>query len=80
MVTDKAAATLQSMPEEIVRPMLEDKMADSFVASIKAKDCKDIDRVLGTLAPLPAANMVDFITEVVAMAGRGKKDLHVCAS
>ena len=76
----KATAVLQSMPEEVVRPMLEDKMADSFVASIKAKDCKDIDRILGTLAPLPAANMVDFVTEIFIMGAREKKNLPVCAS
>ena len=76
----QAAKMLDAMPESMLRPVLEDKMADTLTSSIKAKDCKDIDRVVATLAPLPSANLVDFVTEVMVLAGRGKKDLNICAS
>ena len=76
----QAAKMLDAMPESMLRPVLEDKMADTLTSSIKAKDCKDIDRVVATLAPLPSANLVDFVTEVMILGGRGKKDLNVCDS
>ena len=76
----QAAKLLDAMPESVLRPVLEDKLADSLTSSIKAKDCKDIDRLMGTLAPLPSANLVDFATELMIMGGRGKKDLNLCPS
>ena len=75
----QAATMLDAMPESMLRPVLEDKLADSLTSSIKAKDCKDIDRIMATLAPLPATNLVDFATELMIMGGRGKKDMNICA-
>ena len=71
---------LEVMPESMLRPVMEDKLADKLVSGIKAKDCKDIDRIMGTLAPLPATNWVDFATELAIIGSRDKKDLNVCAS
>lgn len=76
----QAGKMLDVMPESMLRPVLEDKLADKIVSGIKAKDCTDIDRIMGTLAPLPAANLVDFATELAIMGSRDKKDLNVCAS
>lgn len=76
----KVATMLDAMPESMLRPVLEDKLADKLVSEIKSQDCKDIDRVMGTLAPLPPGNLVDFATELAILGSRDKKELNVCAS
>ncbi len=76
----EAAKALDAVPEAMLRPVLEDKLADTMTSGIKAKDCKDVDRIMATLAPLPSANLVDFATELMILGGRDKKDLNVCAA
>ena len=44
------------------------------------KDCADIDRVFGTLTPLPASNFVDFVTEVFTIAARNDKTMAICSA
>lgn len=77
--TDKdTAAMMDSMPETAMRPLLESVMTQEFTSKIKTKDCKDIDAVLGTLAPLPTTGFVDLITEVVVIGAREDKEMRVC--
>ncbi|MEY4952056.1 MAG: hypothetical protein RL299_480 [Pseudomonadota bacterium] len=74
----ESAAMMDSMPESAMRPLLESVLTQEFTSKIKTKDCKDIDTVLGTLAPLPASNFVDLITEVVVIGAREDKEMRVC--
>lgn len=74
----ESADMMDSMPETAMRPLLESVLTQEFTSKIKTKDCKDIDTVLGTLAPLPATNFVDLITEVVVIGARDDKEMRVC--
>lgn len=72
------AAMMDAMPETAMRPLLESVLTQEFTSKIKTKDCKDIDAVLGTLAPLPASSFVDLITEVVVIGARNDREMKIC--
>lgn len=74
------ADTLRAMPEAMVGPMMEGMIAEKFTSGFKPESCKDIDRVMTTMAPMPAANIVDMFTAVVMIAGRDDKKLQTCAA
>ena len=71
-------AMMQNLPESSFRPIMDGIMLEKFASSIKVKDCADIDRVFGTLNPLPASNFVDFVTEVFTIAARDDKQMSIC--
>lgn len=74
------AALMDAMPEAAMRPLLESVLTQEFTAKIKTKDCKDVDAVLGTLAPLPATGFVNLIAEVIVIGAREDKEIKVCES
>ena len=74
------ADLFQSMPEDTLKPIIESAITKELTASVTVKDCPDIDRVFGTLQPLPASNFVDLITQVMTIATRDNKQMSVCAA
>ena len=68
-----------SMPEDTLKPIIESVITKELTASIKVKDCPDIERVFSTLQPLPASNFVDLVTQVMTIATRDNKQMSVCA-
>lgn len=77
--SDEATGNLfASLPEEAVRPLIEAVIADKLGSAIKPESCGDIDRVMTPLEPLPAANLVDLLSETLAIAGRNDKKMRVC--
>ena len=76
---DKSSAELfASLPEAAVRPLIEAVIVQKIGSSIKPESCGDIDRVMAPLEPLPATNLVEVLTEAMAIAGRNDKQLRVC--
>ena len=75
---DSSSEMFRSMPESVVGPMIEGMVADQFADDIKPQNCKDIDRVLSTMAPLPAANLVNMVTAIAMIAGRDGKKFQTC--
>ncbi len=73
-----ATAMMEAMPESAMRPLLESVVTQEFSGMIKPENCKDIDAVLGTLAPLPASSYVDLLTQVVIIGARGDKQMQIC--
>ena len=71
-------ALFASLPEEAVRPMVEAIIAQKLAPEIKPRMCSDIDRILATIEPLPARNLIDFVTEIIVLAGKEDKDINVC--
>lgn len=69
-----------SMPESTLKPIIEGAITQELTASVKVKDCPDIDRVFGTLQPLPASNFVDLVTQIMTIAARDDKKMSVCAA
>lgn len=77
---NKATADLfTTMPESTLKPIIEGTMSKELVANVQVENCADIDRVFGTLQPLPASNFVDLITQVLAIAARDDHKLPICA-
>lgn len=77
--SDKSSAELfASLPEAAVRPLIEAVIVQKLGTTIKPESCDDIDRVMAPLEPLPATNLVDVLTEAMAIAGRNDKQLKVC--
>lgn len=74
----KSDETLSELPEGLVGPLMEGMIQERFVDDLKPQGCKDIDRVLTTLAPLPAANMVEMITQIAMIAARDDKKMPTC--
>lgn len=75
---DSSSEMFRSMPESVVGPMMEGMVANQFTDDIKPQNCKDIDRVLSTVAPLPAANLVNMVTAIAMIAGRDGKKFQTC--
>ena len=73
-------AIMLTMPEETLRPMVEQTIAKEMTGSIKIKDCPNIDRVFATLEPLPASNFIDLVTQGMTIAAGDDKQMSVCAS
>lgn len=73
-----AAALFDALPEEALRPIVEAAVNQKLTNSIKPESCGDIDRVMAPLEPLPAANLVDVLSEAVMLAGRKDKNMRVC--
>lgn len=69
---------LANMPDDIVQPVVDEALAGIVGQEIKAKNCKDIDRIMAPLSPLPAANMVDLIAEIFMVAARNDKEMPTC--
>lgn len=72
-------AMLDVLPEAAMRPMMEAMAQEKLGSSIKPENCGDINRIMGTLEPLPAANMIEFMTETLAVVARKDSKMPVCA-
>lgn len=77
---NKTSDLMLALPEASLKPIIEAALSQELTSSIKAKDCPDIDRVFGTLQPLPAGNFIDFFVEVITIGVRDNKDMTVCPS
>lgn len=69
---------MNALPESTMRPLIEGMVDEEFIGDVKTRDCKDADRIMKTMEPLPAANVVDLVTELVMIGGRGDKEVNVC--
>ena len=69
---------MSALPEEALRPLIEMVVAEKITGAIKPENCKDIDRVFATIAPLPGANMTDLMTEALMIAGRKDDKMRSC--
>lgn len=77
---DSASEMFRSMPESVAGPMLESTLTGKLGDDLKPQNCKDIDRVLATMAPLPTANLIDMVTAIAMIAGRDGKRFQTCAA
>lgn len=71
-------AMLDVLPEAVTRPLVEAMIAEKFSSEIKPESCGDINRIMGTLEPLPASNMVDLLTETIAIVARKDNKMPAC--
>ena len=56
------------LPDEYFRPMLGAMIGAELVKDIKAEDCSGVDRVVESLAPLPAENVATLIGAILMLA------------
>jgi hypothetical protein len=66
------------MSDAVVKPFIEEAINGMVAQKITTRNCSDVDRVLTPLAPLPAANVVDLLTELLMVAARGDKKMPTC--
>jgi hypothetical protein len=59
------------LSEETTRKVFEEAMTAAMLAEVDAVDCPSIDRMLGALAPLPAANLGTLFATILEL---GTKD------
>lgn len=71
-------AMLDVLPEPAMRPLMEAMATEKLGSSIKPESCVDINRIMGTLEPLPAPNMIEFMTETFAIVARKDTKMPVC--
>lgn len=74
----KEDGTLTKIPDEVLKPMIEGTFTGMITDKITAKNCKDADRVLTPMAPLPGENMIDLITEIMMLALRDDRSMPTC--
>lgn len=73
-----ALQMMQNLPETAFRPIMDGIITEKLGSSINVKNCADIDHVYGTLTPLPAANFIDFVTQIVTISAREDKKMAIC--
>jgi hypothetical protein len=72
-------ADLDKVPDELIKPIIDEAVSGEISKKITARNCADVERVLGPLAPLPAPNMVDLMTELFVVAMRNDKEMPTCS-
>lgn len=75
---DGSSEMFRSMPESVVGPIMESTLTDKVGDDLKPQNCRDIDRVLSTMAPMPTANLVELVTAIAMIAGRDGKKFQTC--
>lgn len=71
-------ADLEKVPDELMKPIIDEAVSGEISKKITARNCADVERVLGPLAPLPASNLVDLMTELFVVAMRNDKQMPTC--
>lgn len=66
----KDSGLLERLPDEALRPLIEGIIETELLPSIKPGTCEDINRVAATLEPLPTANTVSMVAELLNIAAR----------
>lgn len=74
----KTTRILEGLPDESFRPFVDAVVSEELGSTINPSACGDISRIFATVAPLPAANLVDFTTEVLIIASRKDKRMRSC--
>ena len=71
-------AQLDKLPDELIKPIVDEAISGEVSKKITAKNCADVERILAPLGPLPATNMVELMTELFDVALRNDKELPTC--
>ena len=72
--TDKTNGILKLLPDDTQQEMFDQILEALVVQEIPTEQCGTIDEFARLLAPLPAQNMAELLTLIVALAGKpGKK-------
>ena len=59
--------------------MIENEVVDKMLGDLPVNACGDIEAIVQTLDPLPAENMIQFVSAVLGVAGRGSNKLSACS-
>ena len=73
---------LQGVDPDMLRPMISVVLGPLVAKDVKPADCPKIDKVIGLLAPLPAANMAALIVQLFALGNAHAKPrapFSICA-
>lgn len=71
--------SMDALPDVLMKPVLDQVIDEKVGPSITKTNCADIERIASPMSPLPAANVVNLLTELLIVAGRGDKEIKVCA-
>lgn len=74
----EAAEAFAMLSDKAIQPIVEEVFAAKFAEEIPTESCKDVDAIMAALEPLPAANLVQVVTEALMIAGRKDKKLSTC--
>lgn len=72
----KPSATLS---DRTLRAVIENEVVEKMLGDLPVKACGDIEAIVQTLDPLPAENMIQFVSAVFGVAGRGGNKLNACS-
>lgn len=68
------AKMIAAMPDAVLKGFLGTAFASVVTDDIKLKDCAQIDRFVSALSPLPASNIGEIVTGLIALSGSDKKE------
>ena len=68
------------LPDEFFRPMMGAMIGAELVKGVKPGDCAGANRIVESLAPLPADNVAALISAILVLAddGKDKESLPMC--
>ncbi|MEM8724283.1 MAG: hypothetical protein AAGE86_02060 [Pseudomonadota bacterium] len=71
--TDGAAALIEGMPDEALKPFVDSLLEAMLAQEIKPENCGDIERGLELLDPMPVANIAGFLGFVIELDNRAER-------
>ena len=69
---------VDAMPPELLRPIVDEKIAMEIGKSIKTTDCGRIERVLEPIAPLPPENLGQLVATILELAPDRGREPRIC--
>lgn len=68
----------EMLSDDTIAAIVEPIVRDMIVAELPTKDCATADRLLGLLAPLPAANMVGLVVALIELGDKQGTKFNLC--
>lgn len=66
------------LSDATVRALVENELVSKAIAEMPLTMCRDIESIVAPLDPLPAENMVEFISAIFGVAGRSGSGVKAC--
>jgi hypothetical protein len=67
-----------SLSDATMRALIENELVDKMMNDLPMAMCRDIEAIAAPLEPLPAQNLVQFVSAIFSVAGRNGSSVKAC--
>lgn len=79
-ISHDSAKDTAHLSDTTTRSLVEHEMVEQLTGQIPTAMCRDIESVIEPLDPLPTDNLVQFVSAIFGVAGRGDSKMRACPS